>query len=223
MRRAVLFALAVVGASSAAQAQDVEATPIPGLEGRAGLQVQSMRLLTSVEGEVPVKYDGTVTGLEFLGWLPKRRLGLHAGFLGGDGPPNGGRYSAVALTALYGAEPLALEVGYQRRALYNEDSQRDLDRPFSLLRIGGRGTTPLGTTPFALSLRGSLLTPLAIEFDKGASGFDLESEMRWTPRTSRVSAALGYRFERLRVEKAEQEVGYVTLGVAYHFGEGGRQ
>lgn len=219
MRAVAALAIAVLSVS--ARAQGVDATPIPGLEGRAGLLVHSMRLLTSIESQVPVEYDGTVSGLEFLGWLPKRRLGLHAGFLAGDGPPNGGRYSAVSLTALYGGEPLALEVGYQRRTLYNEDSQRDLDRPFSLLRLGGRGTTPLGTTPFALSLRGSVLTPLALEFDKGASGFDLESEMRWVPRTSRISAALGYRFERLKVEKAEQEVGYVTLGLAYHFG--GRQ
>lgn len=217
-RAALAALLGLAGLAAPARAQEVAATPIPGLEGRAGLVVSSMRLLTSVDGEVPVQYDGAVTGLEFLGWLPKRRLGLHASFQGGDGPPAGGRYSAVALTGLYGSQPLALEVGYHRRALYNEDSQRDLDRPFNLLRLGGRGTTPLGTTPFALSLRGALMTPLSTDFDKGASGFELESEMRWLPRTTRISAAVGYRFERLKVEKAEQEVGYVTLGLAYHFG-----
>ncbi len=69
-----------------------------------------------------------------------------------------------------------------------------------------------------LAARGALFAPFGTELDKGGTGFELETALRWVPETPRVSVALGYRFERFRVEKAEQELGAVTLGLAYRFG-----
>lgn len=186
--------------------------------GRIGITAQSIRLLTAERGGASTSYDGAVSGVDFLAWFPTSRFGAQLGFLSGDGPQDAGRFSSLALTALYGSPRLAAEAGFMRRSAYSDASNRNLDRNFSVLRLGGRGSTPLGTTDFALGFRGALALPFAIEFDEGASGFDAESELRWQPQFARLSAALGYRFERVKVEGAEHEIGYVTLGAAYRFG-----
>ncbi len=214
----LLASVAVLAATPAltpAAAQDAA----PGrFEGRIGLLLQTFRLLSNVDGAFPTALDETASGIEATVRLRNSPFGAEFAFVGAQSAaPNTGKYSLLTLRGVYGGDPLAAEIAVSRRPALNEATNVDLDRLVSVLAVGVRGSTPLGSTPVSLGARGSVYLPLGDEATRG-TGFDLQTEVRWTARTHPVGAAVGYRFERFNVRRAEQEFGAVVASVSYVFG-----
>lgn len=84
-------------------------------------------------------------------------------------------------------------------------------------RPGVRASTSIGGSPLSLELRVSRYIPMSGGggSDDAMSGWDGESGLRWSFPHWPIDAAIGYRFERLRVYRAEQEVSSMKVELSW--------
>ena len=195
-----------------------QAAQEPLIRGHFALVLQNVRLLSNVRNRLPTALDANAGGIDLTLRLRDSRFGAQLYFVEMNEQAAGtGKYSSLAMTLLYGGETGAAELGVLRRPGHSTVTDVDLDQMYSALRVGGRGSTRLGTTPVTLGGRAAAYVPLGGR-GKGAHGFDLETEVRWVAEKLPVGASVGYRFERFNTDRAEQELGAIVTTFSYVFG-----
>jgi hypothetical protein len=195
-----------------------QAAQEPLLRGHFALVLQNVRLLSNVRNRLPTALDANAGGIDLTLRLRDSRFAAQLYFVEMSEQAAGtGKYSSLAMTLLYGSETAAGELGVLRRPGHSPVTDVDLDQMYSALRLGGRGSTRLGTTPVTLGGRAAVYVPLGGS-GKSAHGFDLETEVRWVAAKLPVGASIGYRFERFNVDRAEQELGAIVTTFSYVFG-----
>ncbi len=218
MRRRPALALAALFLAAGAPQLHAQAAQEPLLRGHFALVLQNVRLLSNVRNRLPSALDANAGGIDLTLRLRDSRFGAQLYFVEMNEQAAGtGKYSSLAMTLLYGGESGAGELGVLRRPGHSTVTDVDLDQMYSALRLGGRGSTRLGTTPVTLGGRAAVYVPLGGR-GKSAHGFDLETEVRWVAEKLPVGASIGYRFERFNTDRAEQELGAVVTTFSYVFG-----
>lgn len=210
--------LALASASVGATRIHAQAAKEPLLSGHFALVIQNVRLLSNVRNRLPTALDANAGGIDLTLRLRDSRWAAQLYFVEMNEQAAGtGKYSSLAMTALYGSATGAAELGVLRRPGHSPVTDVDLDQMYSALRVGGRGSTKLGTTPITLGGRAAVYVPLGGR-GKSAHGFDLETEVRWVAEKLPVGASIGYRFERFNTDRAEQELGAIVTSFSYVFG-----
>jgi hypothetical protein len=218
MRRTLMVVLALAGVGLLTPHLGAQTAREPLLNGHFSLVIQNVRLLSNVRNRLPTALDANAAGIDLTLRLRDSRWGAQLYFVEMNEQAAGtGKYSSLAMTALYGSATGAAELGLLRRPGHSMVTDVDLDQMYSALRLGGRGSTKLGTTPIILGGRAAVYVPIA-GGGKSANGFDLETEVRWVAEKLPVGASIGYRFERFNTDRAEQELGAIVTTFSYVFG-----
>ena len=115
---------------------------------------------------------------------------------------------------------LGVAAAYGQRASYDPASGLAHARGAEFGRLGVRLNSSAPTTPFSIHLRGDAYLP-AQAADTAAnaiSGWDAEGGVTWHARRQPLTASLGYRLERFRIFRVEQEVSALTFSLGVAFG-----
>lgn len=160
--RSLVFALAFAGAVGAGASRlEAQAAKEPLLSGHFALVIQNVRLLSNVRNRLPTALDANAGGIDLTLRLRDSRWAAQLYFVEMNEQAAGtGKYSSLAMTALYGSPTGAAELGLLRRPGHSPTTDVDLDQMYSALRVGGRGSTKLGTTPITLGGRAAVYVPL---------------------------------------------------------------
>ncbi len=112
---------------------------------------------------------------------------------------------------------LAPELGIGWRNGYEPSTGLAHGRRLTFARPGVRAHTPVGGSPLSLEVRVSRYIPVSGggSGDDAMSGWDGETGLRWSFPDWPIDAAIGYRFERFDVYRAEQEVSSVRAEISW--------
>ncbi len=126
------------------------------------------------------------------------------------------------VAASYAIRYFAAEVGYGWRAGYQLSTGLAHGEQHRFVRAGGAVSAPLGASPLSLEGRAALYVPVSSteSSEDALSGFDGETAIRWSLARWPIEALVGFRFERLRVYRTEQEVSALRVGAAWRWGRG---
>ena len=172
---------------------------------------QSVRRHQSVPPADPTSATGTLKGVE-MSVLGQSGIGLFGRYLSGN--LSGPSKPTVAEGGLImGDKTFRIEVGYSDRLFIPDDST------IAFARGGFNLTTFLGTSGVAVRFRAGYYA--AIERFRGMTaapdGWQGESSVSYTWDRVPVFAELGYRIDRLRTERTDEEWSALTLGVGIWF------
>ena len=118
---------------------------------------------------------------------------------------------------------LAADLALGWRTGYEPGTGLAHGKGYMFLRPGIRARAPVGLSPLSLELRVSPFVPVSGEGRSvdALAGWDGETGLRWSFAHWPIDAAFGYRFERFRVYRTEQEVSAVRFELAWRGTLGG--
>jgi hypothetical protein len=124
------------------------------------------------------------------------------------------------LSAAFALSAFSLEAGYGWRRGYELSTGLAHGDLHHLARVGGRWRVPLVATPFTIEGRFAMFVPVEYTPAGGEAlaGWEGETGVRMALVRLPIDALLGYRFERFRVHRTEQEVSLLHLGLVWHRG-----
>jgi hypothetical protein len=119
-----------------------------------------------------------------------------------------------------GWRAFAVAAAYGQRASYDPESGLAHARGAEFGRFGVRLSSSAATSLFSIHLRGDTYVP-AQAADTAANalrGWDAEGGVTWRARRQPLTASVGYRLERFRIFRVEQEVSALTFSLGVAFG-----
>jgi hypothetical protein len=217
---ATALALALAAAPLAAPlgAQGREASPpAPGAPLRLGVEADLARVLTARAGTVVPTRDVFLRGLDFEYRPAAARWGLQ---VRARQSTRSDDLRVGLVAAAYSFGPVSAELGYAWRAGYELATGLAHGEMHGFARAGGAVRIPLAATPLSLEGRAAVFVPVsgADRPEDALRGFDGETAIRWGLTRLPLDAVVGFRFERLRVYRTEQEVSALRMGVAWRGG-----
>lgn len=185
---------------------------------RVGVLVQAASVRMARTGTVVPERDVALRGIDASYHFPHARYGValraQQSTLGSDD------LSFGDLTATYDwglGVGLAPELGLGWRNGYEPVSGLAHGKAMTFARPGVRMSTSVGGSPLSLELRVSRYIPMSGggSGDDTMSGWDGETGLRWSFPYWPIDMAIGYRFERFTVYRAEQEVSSVRAEISW--------
>lgn len=184
---------------------------------RIGVEAQVARVLAARVGSVLPERDVFLRGVT----LDYRRGGSPLGLqLRLQQSTRSDDLGFGVVAASYAIRHFAAEVGYGWRAGYQVTTGLAHGEQHRFVRAGGAVSVPLGASPLSLDGRAALYVPVSStgSSEDALSGFDGETAFRWSLTRWPIDALVGFRFERLRVYRTEQEVSALRVGAAWRWG-----
>jgi hypothetical protein len=209
----LLVGLAAPGAPALAQA----GSPAAPLASRSTLSIavdgHNARVLTAREGTVLPARTVFLTGFSAVYLVPTSRFA--ASFRLRESTRSGDLgYGDLSATYSFGS--LAAEVGYGWRRGYELASGLAHAEKHRFARVGGSWRAPLLATPLTLEGRAAFFVPVGGTPDgpNAMIGWDGETTLRVELAPLPMNGIIGFRFERFRVYRTEQEVSMLRLGLS---------
>ena len=157
-------------------------------------------------------------GMELTLPSPWRALRVEGRLLGAEG----GRVDLRSLDAglVVGWRTLGVAAAFGQRGSYDPASGLAHARDAQFGRAGLRLRLGDPDAPFILHLRGDTYVPLRAVNDAADAldGWDAEGGVTWRAKELPYTVSLGYRLERFRIFRVEQEVSALTVALGAAFG-----
>lgn len=214
MRRHLLFVLAIVALPADVAAQHATA-------GGVAVRVLSHQaFVRSALGDlVPPERRVSLLGVELILPTPWRALRVEGRVLRSEQ----GQVDLRLLDAglVFGSREVGVAAAFGQRGSYDPETGLAHTRDAEFGRVGLRFRVGAPDAHFVLHLRADAYAPVG-SMDSPAdsiSGWDAEGGVTWRSAGHPVTASLGYRLERFRIFRVEQEVSALTFALGVAFGE----
>lgn len=176
------------------------------------------KVRTALGDLVPPERDVSQYGLELSAPTPLRALRVEGRIL--RAPQGSIDLQSIDAGLVASWRFIGVAAAWGQRGSYSPELGTAHGRVASFGRAGARVQVPFGDTGFVLHLRGDAYVPFdaAPDPEDAIKGWDTESGVSYHFSRLPVTATLGYRLERFRIFRAEQEVSSLTFGFGYTLG-----
>jgi hypothetical protein len=176
------------------------------------------RVRTALGDLVPPERNVSQFGLELSAPTPWSALRVEGRMLRAGSGGADLQSTDVGLVASW--RLIGISAAWGQRASYSPERGLAHGRLASFGRVGARVHLGFGDSGFVLHVRGDTYVPFDTPPDPedAITGWDTESGVSYHFSRLPVIATLGYRLERFRIFRAEQEVSSLTFGIGYSIG-----